>query len=83
MAKQRLRFGSTGDWLTHAGDLRRGEGTRLVRRAVALCGPLQQTRVGMVEGVVSPEQADVIVAAVTDLPSPQHLRRRAEKQLVR
>ena len=32
LAKQRLHYGSTGDWLTHVGGLRRGEGKqRLVR----------------------------------------------------
>ena len=32
LAKERLHYGSTGDWLTHTGGLRRGEGKqRLVR----------------------------------------------------
>ncbi|MFZ2014802.1 MAG: DUF222 domain-containing protein [Nocardioides sp.] len=83
LAKKRLHFGSTGDWLTHTGGLRRGEGKRLVRRAVALTGSLERTREQMVAGVVSPEQADVIVRAVSDLPGAPHLRRRAEKTLVR
>ena len=83
LAKKKLHYASTGDWLTHAGGLRRGDGRRLVRRAVALTGPLARTRAGMVEGTVSPEQADVIVHAVADLPGAMHLRRRAEKQLVR
>ncbi len=71
------------DWLTHLGGLRRGEGTRLVRRAVAVTGPLGRTRARMVAGTVSAEQADVIVRAVADLPGAAHLRRRAEKTLVR
>jgi hypothetical protein len=83
LAKKRLHYGSTGDWLTHAGGLRRGEGRRLVRRAVALTGSLERTRARMVAGVVSPEQADVIVHAIADLPGAAHLRRRAEKTLVR
>ena len=33
LAKQRLHYGSTGDWLTHIGGLRRGEGKR------RWCGP--------------------------------------------
>jgi hypothetical protein len=37
----------------------------------------------MVAGAVSAEQADVIVATVDDLPGLQHLRRRAEKALLR
>ena len=44
LAKKRLHFGSTGDWLTHTGGLRRGEGKRLVRRATALTGALERTR---------------------------------------
>jgi hypothetical protein len=83
LAKKRLHYGSTGDWLTHVGGLRRGGGKRLVRRALALTGPLERTRGRMVAGVVSPEQADVIVRAVADLPGAPHLRRRAEKTLVR
>jgi len=83
LAKKRLHFASTGDWLTHLGGLRRGEGKRLVRRAVALTGPLERARTRMSEGTVSPEQADVIVATIADLPGAQHLRRRAEKHLLR
>ncbi len=37
VAKQSLHYGSTGDWLTHVGGLRRGEGKRRVVRARALC----------------------------------------------
>src|SRR3954453_22292988 len=48
LAKKRLHFGSTGDWLTHLGGLRRGEGKRLVGRAVALCGALEQTNTAVV-----------------------------------
>ena len=33
LAKQQLHYGSTGDWLTHTGGLRRGEGKRRVVRA--------------------------------------------------
>ncbi len=47
LAKQRLHYGSTGDWLTHAGGLRRGEGKRRVVRARALTGPLTRTRDGL------------------------------------
>src|SRR5436305_12789612 len=55
LAKQRLHFASTGDWLTHLGGLRRGEGKRLVRRALALTGPLTKTQAKMTAGAVSPE----------------------------
>ncbi len=40
LGKQRLAYGSTGDWLTHLGGLRKGEGRRVVARAHALTGPL-------------------------------------------
>jgi hypothetical protein len=32
LAKDKLAFGSTGDWLTHLGGLRKGEGKRRVVR---------------------------------------------------
>src|SRR3954452_359713 len=83
VAKQSLHFGSTGDWLTHVGGLHRGEGRRRVVRAKALTGPLVRTRQGLVDGVVSPEQADVIVRSIEDLPSAELLRRRGERFLVR
>src|SRR4051812_948179 len=47
LAKQRLHYGSTGDWLTHAAGLRRGEGKRLLVRARALAGSLARTRQGL------------------------------------
>ena len=82
LAKQRLHYGSTGDWLTHVGGLRRGEGKQRVVRARALTGPLARTMRGLVEGTVSPGQADIIVRAVQDLPSGDLVRRRGEKVLV-
>ena len=54
LAKQRLHYGSTGDWLTQVGGLSRGEGKRRVVRARALTGPLARTRDALVDGVVSP-----------------------------
>src|SRR6478735_9247060 len=43
LGKQKLDYGSTGDWLTHLGGLRKGEGRRDVARAHALTGHLQST----------------------------------------
>ncbi|MGA8248616.1 MAG: DUF222 domain-containing protein [Nocardioides sp.] len=83
LAKQELAYGSTGDWLTHTGGLRRGEGKQRVRRARALAGRLARVRQGLVDGRVSPGQADVIVAAVEQLPSGELVRARGEKLLVR
>ena len=40
LGKAKLHYGSTGDWLTHLGGLRKGEGRRVVARAHALTGPL-------------------------------------------
>ena len=41
LGKTKLAYGSTGDWLTHLGGLRKGEGRRIVARAHALTGPLE------------------------------------------
>src|SRR6476659_1676854 len=83
LAKQQLHYGSTGDWLTHTAGLRRGHGKRRVVRARALTGPLARTLRGLVDGTVSPEQADLIVAAVEDLPPGELVRARGETVLVR
>src|SRR3954452_15745037 len=82
LGKQKLHYGSTGDWLTHLGGLRKGEGRRIVARAHALTGPLSATRVAMAAGTVSPEQADVIVTAIEALPSGTAVRTRGEQTLL-
>ena len=82
LAKHTLHYGSTGDWLTHLGGLRKGEGRRLVVRAHALTGPLRSTQEAMVEGRVSPDQADVIVRSIDGLPSGAAVRARGEQLLV-
>src|SRR4051794_30787415 len=82
LGKQKLHYGSTGDWLTHLGGLRKGEGRRIVARAHALTGPLSATRVAMAAGTVSPEQADVIVKAIDALPSGTAVRSRGEQTLL-
>jgi hypothetical protein len=79
LGKTKLAYGSTGDWLTHLGGLRKGEGRRLVTRAHALAGPLTATRAAMAAGTVSPEQADVIAKAIDLLPSGQAVRARGEQ----
>ncbi len=83
LATTRLAYGSTGDWLTHLGGLRKGEGKRRVVRAKALTGPLARTREALVAGTVSPAQADLIVAAVAELPPGDWTRRRGERLMVR
>ena len=82
LGRQKLAYGSTGDWLTHLGGLRKGEGRRIVARAHALTGPLEATRDAMAAGTVSPEQADVIVKAVDALPSGTVVRSRGEATLL-
>ena len=84
LAKQRLHYGSTGDWLTHTGGLRRGEGKQRVVRAQGAdrtAGP-DPAGAGRRDGA-HPDQADVIVRAVDDLPSGDLVRRRGEKVLLR
>src|SRR4051794_5156221 len=83
LAKQKLHYASTGDWLTHLGGLRHGEGKHRVRQAHALCGPMTRTRDALVAGSVSPAQAEVIVRSVDDLPTDQWARRRGEKVMLR
>src|SRR4051794_21233655 len=82
LGKAKLHYGSTGDWLTHLGGLRKGEGRRVVARAHALTGPLDATRIAMAAGTVSPEQADVIVKAIEALPSGSAVRARGEATLL-
>ena len=82
LGKAKLHYGSTGDWLTHLGGLRKGEGRKIVARGHALTGPLEATRVAMAAGAVSPEQADVIVKAVDALPSGPAVRTRGEATLL-
>ena len=82
LAKTRLAYGSTGDWLTHLGGLRKGDGRRVVARAHALTGPLGVTREAMAAGTVSPEQADVIVKSTEALPVGEAVRGRGEQALL-
>jgi len=81
-AKDQLSYGSTGDWLTHLGGLRKGDGRRIVARAHALTGPLTRTREAMAAGRVSPEQADVVVKSIEALPSGTAVRARGEATLL-
>ncbi len=82
LAKDKLHYGSTGDWLTHTGGLRRGEGKRRVVRAHALTGPLTRTRAALVAGEVSATQVDPILDAVHGLPSGELVRARGEQAML-
>jgi hypothetical protein len=82
LGKAKLCYGSTGDWLTHLGGLRKGEGRRIVARAHALTGPLQATREALAAGTVSPEQAEVITHSIDALPSGTAVRARGEATML-
>ncbi|MEZ5194098.1 MAG: DUF222 domain-containing protein [Nocardioides sp.] len=82
VAKTRLGWASTADWVTHLGGLRRGQGRRVVRHAVALVGERGDTLAALAAGAVSVEQAGVIVDAVEQLPGAPLLRRRGEAHLL-
>jgi hypothetical protein len=82
LAKATLHYGSTGEWVTHLGGLRKGEGKRIVTRAHAVTGALSATREALAAGTVSPEQADVIVASIRLLPSGDAVRTRGEQALL-
>ena len=82
VAKTHLAWGSTSDWFTHLAGTHRGGGHRVVRQAVQLVGELPRTHTALRDGVVSPEQAAVIVDAVDRLPHRQHLREQAEEFLL-
>jgi hypothetical protein len=56
LGKAKLHYGSTGDWLTHLGGLRKGEGRRVVARAHALTGPLASTRIAMAPAPCHPNK---------------------------
>ncbi len=81
-AAKRAGWGSTADWLTHVGGLRRGAGRRVVRRAQALAGERAATAAALAAGEVSAEQADVVLDAVDTLPTAPLLRRRGETHLL-
>src|SRR6185312_5190503 len=82
LAKDKLAYGSTGDWLTHSGGLRKGQGRRIVNQAHVLTGALASTRQAMAAGTVSPEQAEIIVTSIEALPSGEAVRTRGEAVLL-
>ena len=75
---------SAGAWLAHTSRLDPAEGRRLQRLADALDGRYATTGAALRSGVVSREQASVIVAALDELPSGvgAGIRERAEARLV-
>jgi hypothetical protein len=82
IAKQRLAWSSSGDWFTHLAGTHPRTGRRAVRHAKLLVGERSLTRDALRDGLVSPEQAAVIVDALEELPTNPHLREQAEKTLL-
>ena len=81
LARKKLRWGSTADWVTHCAVIHRREGSRLVRHAVQLVTEQTTTLGAMDRGETSPAQASVICDAVDALPGSLDLRERAEQLL--
>ena len=73
---------SPGDYLTSSSGGRRGHGQRLLRTARGLCGSRTATLLALTAGDVSPEHAEVIVAAIDRLPVDSALRDEAERVLL-
>jgi hypothetical protein len=82
IAKKNLAWSSTGDWYTHLAGTHPRTGRRTVRHAKLLVGDRSATRDALRDGLVSPEQAAVIVDAIEELPTHPHLREQAEKTLL-
>jgi hypothetical protein len=81
LARKKLRWGSTADWVTHCAGVHRREGSRIVRQAVRLVTEQTATLSAMDRGETSPVQASVICDAVDALPGGRELRERAERLL--
>ena len=82
VAKRELAWGSTADWFTHLAGTTRRQGKRTVVHARLLVADRTATLDALREGTVSPDQADVIVAAVERLPLADQLRRDGEQTLL-
>jgi hypothetical protein len=82
VARTELHWGSTGDWFAHLAGLRRGAGKRAVDQATLLARDRPATLAALRDGVVSPEQAGVVLDAVDALPGDPDLRARGERVLL-
>jgi hypothetical protein len=81
-AKRELGWGSTADWFTHLAGTTRRLGRKTVAHARILLTERSATLDALREGVVSPEQASVVVDALDRLPLAEHVRRRGEQVLL-
>ncbi|MEO5709436.1 MAG: DUF222 domain-containing protein [Nocardioidaceae bacterium] len=75
-------WASAQDFVTAATGGPRGSGSRLVGLAHALAGDRCATRTALADGLLSREQAVVVVTAVDRLPVNPDLRRSAERLLL-
>ena len=82
LARQKLGWGSTADWLTHAAGIRHGQGKQVVDHAHELVDERPATLAALAEGRISPEQADVVLDAVDRLPGDPETREHGEQVLL-
>jgi hypothetical protein len=82
VAHEKLSWGSTAEWYTHLAGVRRGQGKQIVDHATELVANRQATLNALTEGLVSPEQADVLLNAVDRLPGDNELRDSVEGEML-
>ena len=80
--RRELGWGSTAVWFTHLAGTTRRQGKRTVEHARRLTGDLAATHQALSAGLVSPDQAAVVVEAIDGLPSGDRVRRRGEQVLI-
>ena len=82
IAKQHLAWSSTGDWYTHPPAPTPAPDAAPCATPSSSWVSGAATRDALRDGLVSPEQAAVIVDAIEELPTNPHLRELAEKTLL-
>ena len=82
LARKRLSWGSTGDWLAHTAGISRAAAKRVLDEARDLVDERRETHAALRDGAISPAHAAVICRGIADLPGDRLLRRRAEIMLL-
>lgn len=82
LAREKLGWGSTADWLSHTAGIRRGQGKQAVDHARELVEERPATLAALTEGTISPEQADVVLDAIDRLPGDAATREHGEQVLL-
>jgi hypothetical protein len=82
LAREKLGWGSTADWLTHAAGIRHGQGKQTVDHARELVSERPATLAALAEGRISPEQADVVLDTIDHLPGDAGTREHGEQVLL-